>query len=40
MGYFFEDHNSMYGPAGLQVEKTLAGVARRYVGVNPPHPPT
>ncbi len=40
MGYFFEDHNSMFGQAGMHVEQTLACIARRYVGVNPPHPPT
>ncbi len=40
MGCFFEDHNSMFGQVGMQVEKTLDCVARRYVGVNPPHPPT
>ena len=40
MGYFFEDHSSMFERVGMQVEKTLECVARRYVGVNPPHPPT
>jgi rhamnogalacturonyl hydrolase YesR len=40
MGYFFEDHNCMFERVGMQVEKTLEAVARRYVGVNPPHPPT
>lgn len=40
MGYFFEDHNSMFGQVGMRVERSLAAVARRYVGVNPPHPPT
>ena len=40
MGYFFEDNNCMFERVGMQVEKTLECVARRYVGVNPPHPPT
>jgi len=40
MGYYFEDHNGMFSQTGLQVEKTLDVIARRYVGFNPPHPPT
>lgn len=40
MGYFFEDHNSMYGQVGADVASTVEAVARRYVGVNPPNPPT
>ncbi len=40
MGYFFEDQNSMYAQAGCTIARTLEAVARRYVGVNPPHPPT
>ncbi len=40
MGSFFEDHNSMFRQTGMEVPKTLAAIARRYVGVNPPHPPT
>jgi len=40
MGYYFEDHISMIRQTGMQVEKTLDVIARRYVGFNPPHPPT
>ena len=40
MGHYFEDHQSMFAWAGPQVERTLDGIARRYVGNNPPHPPT
>ena len=40
MGFFFEDHNCMFERVGMQVEKTLEGVSRRYVGVNPSNPPT
>ena len=40
MGFYFEDHQSMFRQAGMNVEKTLACVARRYVGFNPPHGPT
>lgn len=39
MGFYFEDHLSMHARAGLQVEKTLDAIARRYRGVNPPHVP-
>lgn len=30
----------MYAYAGMQVERTLDGIVRRYVGNNPAHPPT
>ena len=40
MGYYFEDHQSMFARTGWQVEKTLECIARRYVGQNPPHPLT
>ena len=40
MGFYFPDHQSMYARAGLQVEKTLEAVMRRFVGLNPPHPLT
>jgi rhamnogalacturonyl hydrolase YesR len=40
MGYYFENHQSMFAWAGSQVEKTLDSVVRRYIGQNPPHPVT
>jgi unsaturated rhamnogalacturonyl hydrolase len=40
MGYYFEDHQSMFARVGWQVEKTLDAIVRRYVGQNPPHPLT
>jgi len=40
MGYYFEDQESMFAHAGMRVERTLAAIARRYVGNNPPHPVT
>lgn len=40
MGQHFENHQSMFAQAGMQVERTLDAVARRYVGNNPPHPVT
>lgn len=40
MGFYFDSRNSMFGQAGMQIEKTLEGVVRRYVGANPAHPPT
>ena len=40
MGFYFDDHLSMFGQAGMQVERTLECVVRRYVGANPPTPPT
>ncbi len=40
MGFYFEDHQSMYAQAGMQVEKTLDTIVRRYRGVNPPHAPS
>ncbi len=39
MGFYFEDHLSMHAQAGLQVERTLDTIVRRYRGVNPPHTP-
>jgi hypothetical protein len=30
MGFYFEDHLSMFASAGLQVEKTLDAIMRRY----------
>ena len=39
MGFYFEDHLSMHAQAGLQIEKTLDAVVRRYRGMNPPHAP-
>ncbi len=39
MGFYFEDHQSMFAQAGLQVEQTLDAVARRYRGQNPPYAP-
>ncbi len=39
MGFYFEDHLSMHAQAGLQTEKTLDAIVRRYRGVNPPHSP-
>ena len=40
MGFYFENHASMYARAGMQVEKTLEAVVRRFMGQNPAHPPT
>ena len=40
MGYYFEDHLSMFAATGWQVEETLAAIVRRYVGDNPPLPMT
>jgi hypothetical protein len=40
MGFYFEDHLSMHAAAGLQIEKTLDAIVRRYRGVNPPHAPS
>ncbi|MBE2213629.1 MAG: glycoside hydrolase family 88 protein [Opitutaceae bacterium] len=40
MGFYFENHASMYARAGMQVEKTLETVVRRFIGQNPAHPPT
>jgi unsaturated rhamnogalacturonyl hydrolase len=39
MGRYFEDHQSMFAQAGMQVEKTLDAVMRRYRGQNPPNAP-
>ncbi len=38
MGFYFDNHDSMNAQTGLQVDGTLAAVARRFVGQNPPHP--
>jgi rhamnogalacturonyl hydrolase YesR len=40
MGYYSPDHKSFFSHAGWQVDKTLAAVAGRFVGHNPPHPCT
>lgn len=40
MAYYFEDHQSMFAQAGMQVEKTLDTILRRYRGQNPPHLPS
>lgn len=40
MGHYFEDHLSMFAQAGMQVEKTLDAIVRRYRGKNPPHLPS
>ena len=40
MGYYFENHLSMYAATGWQVEQTLNAIVKRYVGNNPPHPMT
>lgn len=40
MGYYFEDHQSMFARTGGQIESTLDGIVKRYVGQNPPHPLT
>ncbi|ACB74645.1 glycoside hydrolase family 88/105 protein [Opitutus terrae] len=40
MGFYFEDHLSMAAQAGLQVERTLDTIVRRYRGHNPPHLPS
>lgn len=40
MGFYFENHASMYARAGMQVETTLEAVVRRFMGQNPAHPPT
>lgn len=39
MGFYFEDHQSMAANAGMQVERTLDAIMRRYLGNNPPHVP-
>ena len=38
MGFYFDNHDSMFAQAGMQVERTLDSIMRRYVGNNPPHP--
>lgn len=40
MGYYFEDSQSIHAWNGGEVAPTLAAIARRYVGQNPPHPVT
>lgn len=40
MGFYFEDHLSMFAQAGMQVERTLDAIMRRYRGQNPPHLPS
>jgi len=40
MGFYFEDHLSMFAQAGMHVEKTLDAIIRHYRGQNPPNPPT
>jgi rhamnogalacturonyl hydrolase YesR len=40
MGYYFEDHQSMFATTGWQVDQTLNAIVRRFVGQNPPHPMT
>src|SRR4029078_6677752 len=40
MGYYFEDHQSMFAATGWQVLHTLDTIVKRYVGNNPPHPMT
>ncbi len=40
MGYYFEDHQSMFAHVGMQIERTLSAISRRYIGANPPHPVT
>lgn len=40
MGRYFEDHQSMFAQTGMQVERTLDAVMRRYRGQNPPIGPT
>jgi unsaturated rhamnogalacturonyl hydrolase len=40
MGYYFENHLSMYATTGWQVKQTLNAIVKRYVGNNPPHPMT
>jgi len=37
---YFEAHQSMFASAGMQAEKTLDVIVRRYRGKNPPHAPT
>lgn len=40
MGYYFEDHLSMFAQAGTDVQHSLNAISRRFVGANPPHPVT
>ncbi len=40
MGFYFENFQSMHAHEGMNIEKTLETVARRYIGQNPAHPPT
>jgi unsaturated rhamnogalacturonyl hydrolase len=40
MGYYFEDHQSLFSQIGFDVRGTLNTIVRRYLGNNPPHPVT
>lgn len=40
MGYYFENHLSMFAATGFQITHTLETVVNRFVGNNPPHPMT
>src|SRR5262245_3739229 len=40
MGYYFEDHLSMFNQAGTDVKHSLNAIVRRFIGANPPHPIT
>lgn len=40
MGYYFEDHISMFAAAGMDARHTLSNIARRFVGANPQNPVT
>ncbi|MBI5381083.1 MAG: glycoside hydrolase family 88 protein [Opitutae bacterium] len=38
MGFYFENHDSMYAQTGQDIDRTLACIVHRFVGQNPPHP--
>ncbi|HVT81288.1 MAG TPA: glycoside hydrolase family 88 protein [Phycisphaerae bacterium] len=40
MGYYFENHLSMFAATGWQVKETLNAITRKFVGNNPPLPMT
>ncbi|OIQ95004.1 unsaturated rhamnogalacturonyl hydrolase YesR [mine drainage metagenome] len=40
MGFYFEDHLSMFAQAHMRTTMTLDAIARRFRGQNPPQPPT
>ncbi len=40
MGFYFEDHQSMFAQADMRVPMTLEAIVRRYRGQNPAQPPT